>query len=238
MKKILLVFILGMFLISNVSALEVLKPAKLNQKYTITQTCATCTYVNISIANLDGVLVNNVEMSDNGSGVWVYDYTPTILGRHDIIGKGDLEGTDTSFATYFEVTGTGYELNEQKAIVYLGLLALLVFLFVVNIGAISLLPSKDNRDEEGTLISINQLKYVRPILIVVGWFLLMSIIFISSNIALAYLGTTLMGNLLFDIFQIMMLLSPVMLILWFIYIFYNIFQDREMKKYLERGFEE
>jgi hypothetical protein len=89
------------------SAIDNLKPAKLNSEYTILQTCATCSYVNISISNSNGLIVTNVEMIDNGSGTWTYDITPMTLGRYDITGQGDLGGVDTSFATYFEVTGSG-----------------------------------------------------------------------------------------------------------------------------------
>ena len=135
------------------------------------------------------------------------------------------------------VTPTGFELTESKAIIYIGLFGILIFLFVVNLISISLLPSKDNYDEEGTLISINQLKYVRPVLYAVSWFLLISLVFITSNIALAYLETTLIGDLLFKLFQVMMALSLPMVVLWFIYIFYNIFQDEKMKGYIERGIE-
>jgi len=108
MKKLLLTLFIGMFLISCVSALNELQPAKLNENYIIKQTCATCSYVNISVSNIDGFVLNNVEMSNNGSGVWTYNYIPLNVGRYDVIGKGDLSGTDTSFATSFEVTGSGF----------------------------------------------------------------------------------------------------------------------------------
>lgn len=135
----------------------------------------------------------------------------------------------------FEVNLSGVEFTEARAILYIGLMGMLIFLFIINLIVIPLLPSKDNYDEEGTLISINQLKYLRPILYVTAYLLLMSLMFVSSNIAFAYLGTDLIGDLLFNIFQIMMVLALPMVVIWFIYILASIFQDREMKRYLERG---
>jgi len=122
----------GMFfvlvLLSFVSALDKLPTAKLNQEYTITQTCASCSYVNISVKNLNGFVLNNVGMNENGSGVWTYDYTPTENGRYDVIGKGDLSGTDTSFATYFEVTPSGFT----------GTLGFYILIFILSLGIILL----------------------------------------------------------------------------------------------------
>ncbi len=107
-KQILLTLLIASLLIVNVSALENLKPAKLNEPYVITQTCASCTFVNASISNQNGIVRNNIELSNNGSGVWTFTYIPTIVGRHDVTGFGDLDGTNTSFATFFEVTPSGF----------------------------------------------------------------------------------------------------------------------------------
>lgn len=138
---------------------------------------------------------------------------------------------------YLEVTGTGFEFTTARSIMYLGLLTLLVFVFLLICIGTPMLPGKDNYDEEGTLISINQLKYIRPVLWFVAWFILLGIMFVTSNVALAYMGTELMGNVFFTIFQVMMALSFPMVLIWFIYIFYNLFQDKEMKKHIERGWE-
>lgn len=135
----------------------------------------------------------------------------------------------------FDITGTGFKLTEARVILSLGLLALLVFLFMVTIGTLTVLPSKNNVDEEGTLLSINQLKYLRPIIYSFAYLMLTSIMFISSNIALGYLGTKLIGDILFVIFQMMLMFSPLMIILWLLFIFYSIFQDNELKKHIERG---
>lgn len=135
----------------------------------------------------------------------------------------------------FNITGTGYEFNLQRTIFYLGILGIFVFLFVLSLGVTVFLPAGNNRDEEGVLISINQLKYLRPILYVVSYFILTSIVYISSNISLAYLGSTLVGDLLFKIFYVMFALTIPMLMIWFAYMLANIFQDREMKRYIERG---
>ena len=103
----LLVLVLVTLLTFNVSALDTIKPGEINQEYEVLQTCATCSYVNISISNVDGLLISNVEMVDNGSGVWTYSFTPMAIGRYDITGVGDIDGSEESFSYYFPVTSSG-----------------------------------------------------------------------------------------------------------------------------------
>ncbi len=112
MKKILLTIILGIFLITLASAsLESLGTFKQNDCLNITQTCSTCTYVNISSIsnNKNSNLFTNVEMVSHGNGEWRYEICNTeVIGRHDVKGQGDVNGVDTSFAVQFEITPSGF----------------------------------------------------------------------------------------------------------------------------------
>ena len=111
MKKIMLLLIIGMFLISLASAeINDLGLVKQNHCILIRQSCASCSYVNISISYPNQTLaIKNVAMDYQGGGLWTYNFCNTSqLGRYDIVGSGDLEGTDTSFdVLYFNVTSTG-----------------------------------------------------------------------------------------------------------------------------------
>ena len=120
---IFLIFLLQLFSIGMVSSLETLKPAKLNQEYIALQTCANCTYINITLSRLNQVIITNVPMTNNGSGTWTYNFTPTELGRHDMTGSGDIDGVDASFATYFIVTPNGEEITPGQSVLY--------FIFVI-----------------------------------------------------------------------------------------------------------
>ena len=95
--------------------------------------------------------------------------------------------------------------------------------------------AKDTTDEEGVIIGVSQLKYLRAVLAGVAWGFLIAILFTSSNIAYLYLETKMMGNLLFALFRVMMVLTLPMIIVWFIWIFVKIAQDREMKEMISRG---
>jgi len=128
-------------------------------------------------------------------------------------------------------------LDTQKAILYLGLIAILTFLFILVISSIPKLPSSDVVDEEGIILGINNLKYLRPILWGIAWILLLGIMFVTSNISIAYLPTAMFGDFFFLIYRIMFLLTLPMVIIWFVYIIIKLFRDKEMKKMIERGVE-
>jgi len=83
-------------------------PVKQNDCLLLKQTCASCTFVNVSVTYKNQTLLDNQEMTKSGS-LWTYSFCNTSdLGRYDVSGYGDLEGTDTGFdILYFEVTPSG-----------------------------------------------------------------------------------------------------------------------------------
>ena len=48
-------------------------------------------------------------------------------------------------------------------------------------------------------------------------------------------ASSLIGTMLFRVFQVMMALALPFVVVWVIYILNSIFQDKEMKRALERG---
>jgi uncharacterized membrane protein YhdT len=136
----------------------------------------------------------------------------------------------------FEVTPLGEGLTTSISFSYIGLIAIFVFLFLVNMGAIAWLDgNRFKPDENGKIIDKGSIAYVKPILYVVGWAILLAIMFISSNFALGYLNFEMMGNALFTIYKIMMYISLPLIVFWIIWIFVRIFQDNEYKRMIERG---
>lgn len=96
------IFLFSLTLVSA-EAIGQRQNAELNQPYIISQPCASCTYINISVFTKEGVILDNVPMTDNGS-TWTYTFTPTNQTRYDVNGIGDINGIDDSFAFYFEVS--------------------------------------------------------------------------------------------------------------------------------------
>jgi len=176
-------------------------------------------------------------MEEDGNGlewdIFVDGGNFTELGQISIVLWCNDSTMGGFVSTSFEVTGTGHGLSQAKSLLYIVILSVLVLLFIVNMVIIPMLPSGNIK--EGELITINHLKYVRSVLYVTAYMLLVSITFTTSNLAIAYLEDGMFGSLLFTIFEMLSWLMLPMVVVWLIYVFYMIFQDKQTKNMLSRG---
>ena len=129
----------------------------------------------------------------------------------------------------------GVEFTEARAILYVGLLAILIFTFLTTFFGIGLLPQSNMKDEKGQIIKISWLKYLRNILWIFEWMLLISIFYVASNLAFAYMGTNLLAQILFILFRISFGITPIIITLWIMYMIAQIIQDKEITKLWEKG---
>jgi len=188
---------------------------------------------NITVLNPNStILVNNAVM-DVGDYYSNYSFTPATQGTY-LIYLTDTDGAE-SYSTSAEVNYSGLELNEGKAILYIGFFGILVLMFIATFFGIGMLPASNERDEEGKLLSISYLKYFRNVLWLVEWMLLIGIVYIASNLSFAYLGEQLMAKTFFMIFHIMFAITPVIVIVWVIWIFVSMFHDKHLQNLLNRG---
>ena len=198
MKKIILTIILGIFLISLASSsLDSLGTYKQNDCMNISQTCASCSYVNISSVsrNNNSNLISNVEMTDFGNGEWRYEFCNTsATGRYDIKGIGDVLGVDSSFAVYFDVTHSGGSLDEGAS----GIL-IMAIVFMLIVGAVCLLGFFRNDQNFQTKWSL---------------FLISFLFFLAgANLISTLIGDTLANPLVISFFDSFMAIS--FILFWF-----------------------
>ena len=193
--------------------------------------------ITIRFPRNNSYVINNASMTNNNNGIFNYTLSSTNLG---VLGSYDwdmfcCEGTDCGEAHgSFSVTKTGVELSQDKAMIYLGMLTLLILIFTGLCISIPFLPKGNNKDEE-FFISINNLKYLRPVFYAFVWGLGIAILFTASNISYLYLETEMMGALLFAFYKIMFWMTFPMTIIWFLFLLANIFRDKEMKELIDRG---
>lgn len=198
--KFILIFLL---LISLTSALDDLGTFKQNDCVRIVQTCASCSYVNISSVSYPNSSVQdaNKEMTAAGSGEWYYDYCNTsVIGRYDVRGIGDLDGTNTNFATYFIITPNGSSLSTSSAITY-GLILLVMF----SVTIFFLIFSKTT-EAPGVKLFFNMIGYITMFLTVGAAYILM-----QST------GVSPMG----DTVEMMLFVLGIVLVIIMFYIFIN-----------------
>lgn len=235
-KNIKYIFVLFLLLIvvTNVSALDVLKPATFNESYTIIQVCATCTYVNITISTSSGIIESNIEMVDNGSGNWIYSITPAVSSRHDVTGVGDKQGLDSAFATYFEVTPSGKVASTGDSLLY-SLFALISFGWICLLSFfILIMPSGNEKDDSGFEGKVIKIKYFRVLLI---FFLYPSMILLLNflnGLATNFTALSMFAGTLGFLFETMMRLSWPFTILIVVWIVVMLIHDTNVNKQLDR----
>lgn len=136
----------------------------------------------------------------------------------------------------FEVNSVGRELEISTSVLYISLFIILGFFIFVVFFIINKLPESNERDEEGKIMSINYLKYLRSTLWFVEWILVVAVVYLASNLAFAFSGEELFAEILFVLFRICLGITPIIVIVWIAYMFVSFFHDRQFQNLLNRGF--
>lgn len=236
MKKLLLGIIIGLFLISGVSALDNYHKLDTSLSFSITSNNATS--CNLTIINSP---INIIDINQEGTrysqtfnfSVDAGNYTEKGVYCHNIEcydGVSYKTGQECYQINYF-----GKELTESQSQLYLGLLVILILILIGTFFGIGFLPRQNEKDPEGKLISIIYLKYLRLPLWLFIYFESLAIIYLSSGIARAFLVDTGFSNLLFAFFKIMLGLTPLIVIILFVWFFIKIMEDKKLQQYMNRG---
>jgi len=235
----LLIFIVGIFLISFISAeVNNFAPVKQGECKLITQVCASCSYVNVSITLKDGLLVNNTGMSNSGGALWTYEFCNTSeKGRYDVTGSGDLLGTATGFdVLFFDVSPTGTELTQPKAVSYIVILAISILIFFGLLFVAIKLPSKNKSDElTGYIIAISNLKYLKQALMGLSYITLIWISYFTWMITYAFLDFAFLSSLFKFMFYFLAISTFPLFVLYIYFVIANFVRDKQIADLLLRG---
>jgi len=139
--NIIMIMLVLFMVMGFASSLQELPPVKQGDCLYIKQTCATCTYNNLTLIqfpNNQSSLIGEYAMTKSGM---VYNYTfcnTTNLGRYYGDGHGDIDGTNTGWGGFtFLVSGSGQEVTqEQITLLIIGLILMFVvmaFFFILSV---------------------------------------------------------------------------------------------------------
>jgi len=236
MGKEVVLAILFISCLALVSAIE-LEPQTIGEDLEIYQECNNCTYCNFTRVIYDGEnLFENLEAVKDGT------YFYFVIGGDNITKKetltycydcGNLVEKQTGCID-IPLTYNGHHLTVETSILYVSMLFFLIFLLVVMFMLMKSLPD-DTRDDSGIVLDVSKLAYLKFVFQGFIWITLTSIVFIASNIAIAYLDTGMLGSFLFAIYQIMFISNFVILPLLVIRTIQRLIMSKEMIKLIERG---
>ena len=234
--KFFLFIILGMFLISLVSATNI-GTFQVNKPMQIVNYCSTgdCTYANLTSISLpDGTVQNiNSAMTQNGQN-FNYSYTPSQTGTYGFNTCSNPLGVIVCDSDTFEVTPNGKEFSTGNAIAYLGFLLLtLITLFLTLLGA-SKVKWKHKKDKEGKIISINDFRYVKVFLFSMSYMIAMFLFGLSYKLfnEVGMEGFNDFFNFLYQLFLRLMYPVIIVTVLSFVAIFLS---NLKLKRNKELG---
>lgn len=232
------IIILALFLVLPLlsSVEQSLGVFELGECLTLKQTCANCTFVNISsisYPNSTQAMSEGV-MTQTGT-VYNKTFCSTLaLGEYIVNGHGDIDGIDTTW-TYNFIIAPAYAISTGISVFYIGILVVLCFLFILCIIGIGALPNQDPIDSEGKIMSINNLKYFRYILGALAWGVLVIISFIIFNFAEGYLSEGLLLAVFSMMFKFLMITAMIGIPVILFFMFSKFMQDIVIKRMIERN---
>lgn len=214
--KIITVLLMAICLFGIASAeITTYAPVKQNDCIILKQTCASCSYVNVSISYPNSTLsITNDGTIEAGGGVWTYEFCNTTqLGRYDVSGIGDILGVATGFDTlYFYVNYNGEDKPDG-----LGGRFMLILFFVGLIIILILIKRNTDFDKwyRSILKKYEHRNFFRTFVSSIGYF------FMNNPFSLFYMIGLFIMLIIYDITKAYVLTSiyPMMQIFVGIYFF-------------------
>lgn len=225
MKKVMMLLILGMFLLSFAPMISAdnIGNFKLNKSFQITNYCGTgdCSYMNItSITDPDGqVTYLNVEMTKTGQE-FNYTYNPGKLGVYNFKTCADPENTFRCESDTFTVSKSGEELTTQLSIAYIGLIFFLFCVFILS------------------LVGTFRIKNFIGVFIMfwVTFLLFFAITFICYQVTDSYfINVEFLGTFFWILYWIMLIGTIPLFFSSMVYLFYIITYNDHFRKLVEKG---
>ena len=239
MKRIFLVFVFALFLISFASAeFQTFGNREQGKDLNFIMTCGDCTFNNITYLTLpNSKLVKlNKQMGKDGT---FYNYTIkggnlTIKGEYLASGVGDLGGTNTIWNVNFFINRPGEDLTTPKAILYIFLSVFVMLLFCLSLFFTIITPYSNKVNETGEVIKISKLKYVKLGLIMLDYILLVWVLNTLIGISDSFLSLTIFFGFVSFLFNTLNNIALPFGIFIIVLSFFEIIKDANIQKQITR----
>lgn len=197
--------------------------------------CYTCS-CNYSIFSSNGsaMIENYPATSSNGFCILNYSLSNSGIYPSEISFTDGTSYGKSSFEISINPNGTA--ITQSKAILYIVFMILAIVVLIASIYFSIRIPWRNSRDEEGTVISVNYLKYLKLFLIVMSYIFLMFLFGLSQSIFNNYLFETGVGGFFEVMYWIMLSFLWPGIVLSFIFMVIVFLEDRKIKEAIERGF--
>lgn len=229
--------LIGMFLISLASASECWGTFKQDTNIQLIQKCPSCSYVNLtSITYPNGTIFLNEVMEKTGIN---FNYTlpdASQLGKISYGTIGDKNGA--SPPDYedlcIEITKTGKTLDTPESLTYFILAFGVLLLFSLSFYFMISTPYGNEVNNNGAVIQVSKLKYVKLALILLTWVLFTWFLNILIGLSDNFVSLTMYYGFFGFIFEVMNRLALPLGIFIIVLCFFEIIRDTNIQKAISK----
>jgi len=245
MKKLIIILMIGMFLISIVAAAELSYIFKKDTEVDLKLPCydensSLC--INTVDCNITVLYPNTSAIVNHGEMQWnenFFNYTipdtmTNIEGEYSA--SVSCDGSYSGFSTFhFKINKSGTILSSAQGYIYIALLAFSILLFVFCfIGALKI-PWRNGRDTEGKIIHINNLRYAKVFLWVMSYLLLIWIFWIAKYMGQTFLRFDFVSQLFNVLFMITLVSFFPVLTAALVFTIISFLTNKRLQKAIIRG---
>lgn len=234
MKYLTVIFITLLFILNLVSAVDIVRKDSCTN---IIQTCGNCTFSNVtSILYPNGsIQLSQLVMTKTGT---VYNLTfckTQTTGNYIITGSYNPTGLTSTWTTNFLVNSQGKIYSTTDGLVYLGIIAILISIFLLGLYGSLAIPYENNRSVDGNFISINYKKYIKMFAITMTYLSFVAITYFCWNLSIGILEFQELGRWFYVFYRISFIVMIGFIPVMFVMTLINIFKDNNLREKIQRG---
>lgn len=213
------------------------KPVDLKFLCTLNNAVPTSATYNITISYPNGsTFINNKVATPLGQGAFNYTVNFLIIGTYKIQ-SFCYDGTYSySNNEEIEITSTGTILSVSQAIIYFVFLIAAIGLFILCLNYSIKIPWSHQRNEDGEVIGINDLRYLKMFLVVSTYIMLMFVSGLLRSITANFIPEIGVSLFFEWVFWIMLSFMYPLIIISFIVGIILFLNNKKLQKAISRGF--
>ena len=236
MKKLFMILLLGMFMISFTSATECWGTFKQNTEIQLIQKCPSCSYVNItSITYPNGTVFLNEEMTKNETN---FNFTLPDSSQEGIITYGTIGDKNEADPPNYEdlcieITRSGSSADTGESIMYIAILIFILLFLGVTL-YISIITPYENimeNSRHGKIVTrVTKSKYVKLVALWFSYGLLLMFVTVLTGMTNNYIQFVEMKGMFTSIY-LFLSVGGYGVSVWIIWLmFYNAWKDIILNK--------
>jgi hypothetical protein len=239
---ILILVVISLFGIPNISAqsYRINNPLVISHSVRLDGSPSSDITCNITVKNPSDLILVDYKAMTYNTNTQQFNYTlaesnVSVLGSYcyDITCLSPTANATSSFCK--SVTPAGLDIDFGQSILYIFVLIFSLILLVISVIAAVKLPFGNIKNNEGQIVGINNLKYLKIFFWGMAYIILLWITYMAWNVSFAFLYIPLVAELFHYCFIFLGIAALIFLPLALVYSAYHIYTDVRIQNKINKG---